>query len=231
MITKLLVEGGNMKPGPAIAQKLGPLGINLGKVIQEVNEATKNFSGLKVPVELNINTKTKNFTVHVFSPPVAELIKKEVSIEKASGETKKLKVGNLAIEQIVKIAKTKYPNMLAKDLKSAVKSVVGSCQSLGVLIENKEAKEIEKEILLGKYDKEIGEEKTEVSKEKLNQLNEYFKELRTKQEEIIKKEEEAKAAEEAAKAEKAVIEGTVKEEVKVAEKKAEVKEEKPAKNK
>lgn len=220
-----------MKPGPAIAQKLGPLGINLGKVIQEVNEATKNFSGLKVPVELNINTKTKNFTVHVFSPPVAELIKKEVSIEKASGETKKLKVGNLAIEQIVKIAKTKYPNMLAKDLKSAVKSVVGSCQSLGVLIENKEAKEIEKEILLGKYDKEIGEEKTEVSKEKLNQLNEYFKELRTKQEEIIKKEEEAKAAEEAAKAEKAVTEGTVKEEVKVAEKKAEVKEEKPAKNK
>jgi len=200
MIIKLLVEGGSMKPGPAIAQKLGPLGINIGKVIQQVNDSTKNFSGLKVPVELDINTKTKNFTVTVFSPPVAELIKKELEIEKASGETKKLKAGNLSIEQIIKIAKTKQHNMLAKDLKSAVKSVIGSCVSLGVLIESKEAKEVEKEVFSGKYDKEISQGKEQTSEEKSKQLKEYFKQLRTKQEEVIRKEQEAKAAEEAAKA-------------------------------
>jgi large subunit ribosomal protein L11 len=77
MIIKLLVEGGNMKPNPAIAQKLGPLGINIGKVIQDVNNATSSFQGLKVPVELDVNAKTKNFSIHVSSPPVSGLIKKE----------------------------------------------------------------------------------------------------------------------------------------------------------
>jgi len=199
MIIKLLVDGGSMKPGPAIAQKLGPLGINIGKVIQDVNTATSSFQGLKVPVELDINAKTKNFSIHVASPPVAELIKKELGIEKASGETKKLKAGNLAIEQIIKIAKIKLGNMLAKDLKSAVKSVAGSCVSLGIMIESKEAKEIEKDIVEGKYDQEIKEGKEQASQDKLNQLQDYYKQLRTKQEEVIKKEEEAKAAEEAAK--------------------------------
>ena len=200
MIIKLLIEAGNMKPGPAVAQKLGPLGINIGKVIQQVNEATENFKGLKVPVELDVNPKTKSFSVQVFSPPVAELIKKELGIEKAAGEHKKLKAGNLAIEEVIKIAKIKFPNMLSKNLKAGIKSVVGSCVSLGVLIENKNGKEIEKEITSGLYDNEINQEKTEASQEKLKQIKEYFAKLRTEEEAIIKKEEEAKAAEDAAKA-------------------------------
>lgn len=199
MIIKLLVDAEDMKPGPAIAQKLGPLGINIGKVIQEVNNATKKFSGLKIPVELDINAKTKNFQIKVFSPPVAELIKKELGVEKASG-SKKLRTGNLSIEQIIKIAKTKLPNMLSRNLKSAVKSVIGSCVSLGVLVENKEAKEIEGLIEQGVYDKEIKEEKEIASEEKLQELQSYFDKLHKTQEDIIKKEEEAKAAEEAAKA-------------------------------
>jgi len=189
-----------MKPGPAIAQKLGPLGINIGKVIQEVNKATENFKGLKVPVELDVDAKTKNFSISVKSPPVSELIKKELGIEKSSGETKKLKAGNLTIEQIIKIAKTKQENMLARNFKSVVKSVVGSCVSLGILIESKEPKKVEEEIKEGKYDEEILQEKTEASKEKLQELKEYYDNLRKKQEEAIRKEEEAKAAEEAAKA-------------------------------
>lgn len=199
MIVKLLIEGGDMKPGPAIAQKLGPMGINMGKVIQEVNKATTSFKGLKVPVELDVNPKTKNFTVKVFSPPTAELLKKELGIEAGSGD-KRFKVGNLAIEQIISIAKTKLPNMFAKDLKAAVKTVVGSCVTLGILIDNKEAKEIEIDIDQGKYDKEIKEEKTTPSPEKVQKLKEYFEEVKKKQEEIQKKEEAAKAAEESAKA-------------------------------
>ena len=78
MIIKLLIEGGDMKPGPDIAQKLGPLGINIGKVISTINAETKDFKGVKVPVELNINEKTKEFTVQTFSPPTSELINKEL---------------------------------------------------------------------------------------------------------------------------------------------------------
>lgn len=59
MQVKLLVEGGSMKPGPALSQKLGPLGININHVIQQVNDSTKSFEGLKVPVELDINASTK----------------------------------------------------------------------------------------------------------------------------------------------------------------------------
>lgn len=200
MIIKLLVDGGDMKPGPAIAQKLGPLGINIGKVIQEVNKATENFHALKVPVELDVDAKTKNFSISLKSPPVAELLKKELGIEKGSGASKKLKAGNLAIEQIIKIAKTKYDSMLVNNFKTAVKLVVGSCVSIGVLIENKEPKVITNDIVKGVYDYEINHEKTQASEEKLKQLKDYYNALKTKQEEQIKKEEEAKAAAEAEKA-------------------------------
>src|SRR6056297_585867 len=120
MQVKLLVEGGAMKPGPALSQKIGPLGMNMNEVISKVNDATKDFKGLKVPVELDINTKTKEFGVNVFSPPVSELIKKELGIEKGSGEQRVTLMGNLPIERAISIAKTKMPNLLCKDLKAAV---------------------------------------------------------------------------------------------------------------
>ena len=86
MKVKLIVEGGDMKPGPTVSQQLGPMGINLGKVISDVNEATKGFKGMKVPVEIDVDPKTKDFTIQVFSPPVSEMIKKELNIEKGSGK-------------------------------------------------------------------------------------------------------------------------------------------------
>ncbi len=197
---KLIVDGGKMAPGPAVAQQLGPMGINIGKVISDVNEATKGFLGMKVPVELDVDPKTKTYKIKVSSPPVAELIKKEISAEKGSGEAEKFKVGNISFERIVSIAKTKMPNLLAKDLRSAIRLIVGTCVSLGVLIDSKNAKEVEKDILSGVYDKEIKEEITEPTAEKKKKLAEFFDILKAKQEKEKKALEEAKAAEEAAKA-------------------------------
>ncbi len=200
MIVKLIIEGGDMKPNASISQKLGPMGVNIGKVISEVNASTSSFKGIKVPVELDVNPKTKSFTVHVSSPPTSELLKKELGIELASGAAKKTKVGNLSIEQVIYIAKTKSPSMTASSLKSAVKSVLGSCVSLGILVENKEAKEVESEVSEGKFDSEINSEKASVSEEKKAHLLKYFSEVKSKQDAVTKKEEELKAAEEAAKA-------------------------------
>ncbi len=195
MQIKLLAEGGAMKPGPALSQKLGPAGVPVNNVIQKVNEATKDFKGMKVPVELEINLDTKNIEVKVFSPPVAELLKKEIGIEKGSGMQAKVNVANTSIEQIISIAKTKFPNLLCKDLKSAVKTIAGSCVSLGILIENKSPVEIIEEINSGKYDKEIKEEKTETPPEKKKELEEYFSKVKSQQEKFVK-EQEAKKAEE-----------------------------------
>lgn len=223
MQIKLLVEGGKLSPGPSLSQKLGPIGLNINQVIQKVNEATNEFKGLKVPVELNINTSTKEFDVKVFSPPVSELLKKELGIEKGSGAHKKMQVANASIEQIISVAKTKLPDLLSKNLKLALKTVVGTCVSLGILIENKSAIEIEKEIDEGKYDKEIQEEKIETSQEKKDKLDEFFSKLKAEQELIMRKEEQQEAAKEAESAESAEKEGEPKEEEKEEEKEKEKK--------
>lgn len=196
---KLLAEGGSMAPGPALSQQLGPMGINMGDVIKKVNEATQDFKGLKVPVELDIDAGTKEIKVNVFSPPVSELLKKELGLEKGSGLQEKQQVANASIEQIISVAKTKLPNMLCKDLKAAVKSVAGTCVSLGVLIENKHAADIENDIKAGKFDEEINSEKTETSPEKKAKLDKYFKEISSEQAKKIKEEEAAAEAEAAAK--------------------------------
>ncbi len=199
MKVKLIVEGGAMKPGPVISQQLGPLGINIGKVISDVNSATQSFKGINVPVEIDVDPKTKSFTIKVFSPSVAELIKKELGAEKGSGTPNNFKIGNLSFERAVNLAKTKMPSLLAKDLKSAIKLIVGTCVSLGVLIDNKEAKLIEKDVDSGIYDKEIKEEIIEPSEEKKKNLQEFFATVKDKQEKAAKAAAEAKAAEEAAK--------------------------------
>lgn len=200
MIIKLIVDGGEMKPGPTVAQQLGPAGINIGQVISKVNDSTKEFKGMKVPIALDVNTKTKTFTVSVSTPTTSALIKKELGIESASGKAKAQKAGNLAIEQVIAIAKMKSSGMIISSFKSAVKLVVGSCVSSGILIESKDPKEVMVEIDRGVYDKEIKLEKTQVDKEKRKELDKYFNELKGKQELELKKLEEKKAEEEAAKA-------------------------------
>ena len=210
MNIKLLVEGGAMKPGPALSQQLGPAGINMGQVISQVNEATSGFKGLKVPVSLEVDTGTKQFEITVSSPPVSELMKKELGLEKGSGEQEKTKVANASIEQIISVAKTKLPNMLCRDLKAAVKTVVGTCVSLGVLVENKQAVDIETDIENGKYDEEINSEKTETSPEKKAKLDKYFKGVQSAQDKKAKEEAAAAAeaeAEKAKAAEEATAEG------------------------
>jgi len=203
MIINLLVEGGEMKPGPVLSQKLGPVGIPMNQVIEEINKSTKDFKGMKVPVELDIDPNTKAISVQVFSPPTSELLKRELGIEKGTGDHKKKQVGNASIEQIISVAKTKMPNLLGKNMKAAVKTVVGSCVSLGVLVENKSPIEIETEIDKGKYDKEISEEKTETDSEKKKSLDAHFAEIKLEQDKLMKQEEAAAAAAAAEKKEEA----------------------------
>jgi len=208
MKIKLIVDGGAMKPGPAVAQQLGPMGINLGKVIEDVNKATEGFKGVKVPVELDVDPKTKEYKIEVFSPPASEMIKKELGLEKGSGKSGSEWAGNVAFETIVKVAKGKMSGLLAKDLKAAVRTILGSCTSAGILVDSKSPIEVGKEVGDGKYDKEIDSEITEVSPEKKKELDEYFASVRSEQDKKRKVAEEAKAAEEAAKTEAATATAT-----------------------
>lgn len=194
MQIKLLVDAGAMKPGPALSQKLGPLGINLGKVISEVNKITSSFLGMKVPVILDINTKTRDFTLKVLTPPVSELLKKELGVVKGSQQPNKIKIGNAAMEQIIKIAKIKQEDMIVNSLKEAVKSVVGTCAALGILVESKEPKEIIEEINQEKWKELIDKGVDKASQEKLEKLAAEFEQVK-KAQEVYVKELEKKAEE------------------------------------
>ncbi|MEM4703081.1 MAG: 50S ribosomal protein L11 [Candidatus Pacearchaeota archaeon] len=193
MQTKLLVDAGEMKPGPALSQKLGPLGINIGKVISEVNNATKEFTGMKVPVILDIDTKTKGIKVKVLTPSVSALLKREIGIEKGSPMPNQIKVANIPIELVIKIAKIKEKDMLVSSFKSAVKTVIGSCQSLGILIESRDPKELLKEIEEGLYDHLLSKQVEEVSNEKLVRLAKDFEQVKKRQQALLKELEEKKA--------------------------------------
>jgi large subunit ribosomal protein L11 len=186
MNIKLLVDGGAMKPGPAVAQKLGPAGVPVNKVIEEVNKATQEFKGMQVPVEIEVDLGTKTFEIEVFSPPISGLLKKEAGVEKGSGLQAKQNVANLSIEQIIKVAKSKMGNLLCNDLKSAVKTTIGSCTSLGILVENKPASEVGEDVDSGKYDKEIENEITETPEEKRKELDSYFNQLKAEQDKQLK---------------------------------------------
>ncbi|MEM2865841.1 MAG: 50S ribosomal protein L11 [Candidatus Hadarchaeales archaeon] len=148
---KLLVEGGKANPGPPLGPALGPLGVNVGQVVQRINQATSKFSGMKVPVILTVDRKTKEFQVEVGSPPVSVLVKRELGVEKGAKTAGKETVGNLSLSQVVKIAKEKG----GKNLKSKVKEVLGTCKSMGVTVEGKDPREVQREIEEGKYEEEL----------------------------------------------------------------------------
>ncbi len=149
-VISAIVDGGKATAGPPLGPALGPLGINTGQVIAKINEATRAFSNMKVPVKVVVNTETKEFRVEVGTPPTAELLKKAAGIAKGAGN-REAAAGNVSLAEVVKMAKSKT-NSLGRDLKRVTKEVCGSCTSIGITIDGKNAKDIIKEIDAGKHD-------------------------------------------------------------------------------
>ncbi|HEX5978187.1 MAG TPA: 50S ribosomal protein L11 [Nitrososphaeraceae archaeon] len=147
-----LVSGGEASAGPPLGPALGPMGVNVLQVVNMINDKTKDFPGMKVPVKVEVDSESKKFTVEVGIPPTAALVSKEAGITKGSGAAGTNFAGNITMASAVKIAKMKIDSSYAKDLKSAVKEVIGSCVSSGVKVEEKPAKEVFSDISAGKYD-------------------------------------------------------------------------------
>jgi len=149
---KALVEAGKASAGPPLGPALGPMGVNIMKIINTINDKTKSFEGMKVPVKVIIDTKTKDFEIEVGTPPAASLILNEIGAEKGSGAPSTHKIGNLTIDQAIKVAKMKYDNLLGKELKQKTKEIIGTCVTMGVTVEGKKPQETQKAIDEGEYD-------------------------------------------------------------------------------
>jgi large subunit ribosomal protein L11 len=146
-----MVEGGKATAGAPLGPALGPMGVNIGKVIEAINEKTKAFNGMKVPVKVIIDSKTKSFEIEVGSPPTSALIKGELNLQKGSGEPNKNKVGNLSIEQVKKLSEMKLENLSSTDLKKAAAEIIGSCDSMGITIEGIPAREAQEKLRKGEW--------------------------------------------------------------------------------
>jgi large subunit ribosomal protein L11 len=174
----VLVQGGKATAAPPLGPALGPLGVNIGLVVNKINEKTKSFAGMQVPVKVIVDSSTKEFEITVGTPPASALIKKEAGIEKGASNPLTDKVADIKIEQIIKIAKMKEDDLLGKTLKQKIKEVIGTCRSMGILVEGVPADQATAQVNQGKFDEKIRLEKTELSAAELKQLEEEKKRLR-----------------------------------------------------
>ncbi|MHB8586778.1 MAG: 50S ribosomal protein L11 [Thermoplasmatota archaeon] len=156
-VVEVLVDGGAASAGAPLGPALGPLGLNVMNVVKAINEKTADFKGMKVPVKIEIDAKTKDFTVSVGTPPTTQLILKELRVEKGSGTPSSLKVGDLKVAQAVKVARMKADDLTGKTLAKRVKEVVGCCVSMGVTVEGKDPREFQKEVDAGVWDAQLKE--------------------------------------------------------------------------
>jgi len=156
-----LVDGGKASAGPPLGPTLAPLKMNISEIIAAINQKTKAFEGMQVPVKVIVDKDTKTFEIEVGTPPVSALVKKELGlkepVKEEAGVKGKKPIGNLTLDQAIKVVKMKREGMLAKTLKAGLKQVAGTCVSLGVTIEGKPAKDFIKEVESGVHDSQLKE--------------------------------------------------------------------------
>ena len=146
VVCEALVEGGKASAGPPIAPILGPTGANLFQIVQEINKQTEDLKGLKVPVTIVVDDDTKEFEITIGLPPTSALIVKEVGVEKGTGATGTEITGDITFDQVLKVARAKEQDLLGSSLGNRVKSVLGTCVSMGVTVDGKDARMVQKEI-------------------------------------------------------------------------------------
>ncbi len=130
----ILVEGGKAAAGATLGSALGPLGVNVGQVVQKINEETQQFSGMRVPVIIRVDPNTRAFTLVVGRPPVAALLLKEAKKEKGSGKPKSEVVGDVSLAAVQRIAESKGEDLQGRSLEEKMNQVIGTCVSLGLSV-------------------------------------------------------------------------------------------------
>ena len=130
----VLVEGGKASAGPPLGPALGPLGVNVGQVVAKINEETKQFAGMRVPVVVKVDAATRAFTLVVGRPPVAALLLKEAGKEKGAGKPKSETVGDVSLAAVRTIAQAKGEDLFGRSIEEKMNQVIGTCVSLGLTV-------------------------------------------------------------------------------------------------
>ena len=130
-VAKLQIVAAQATPAPPVGTALGQHGVNIMDFCKQYNEATQQFAGQVIPVELTIY-EDRSFSFVLKQPPAAELIRKAAGIEKGSGEPNRDKVGRLSRDQVREIAERKMVDLNANDVEKAMRIIEGTARSMGV---------------------------------------------------------------------------------------------------
>src|SRR3989344_4821650 len=130
---KINIPAGSATAAPPVGTALGPHGLPIMEFVKAFNERTKEKQGNILPVVITVY-EDRTFSFITKEPPVAEMIKKTLSLEKGSGVALKEPVGTLTKSQVEQIAKAKMPDLNANSLEGAMKIVEGTARSMGVKI-------------------------------------------------------------------------------------------------
>lgn len=148
---RFVIEGGKATPGPPIGPALSPYKVNVVDVVNAINRATKDYEGLSVPVEVTIDTDTRQYEIKVGIPTTTALLMKAANAKSPTGDPAHQKIGNISIEDAIRIAIIKKEQLSAKTLKEAVKTILGTARSIGITVDGKDPKEVIRLINEGQY--------------------------------------------------------------------------------
>jgi len=159
-IIEILVEAGKASPGPTTAPKLSAYRLNIGEIFSKINQLTKDFEGMEIPVKIIIDKQTRKYEIEVGLPSTSSLLKKEAKIDvakitKEEAEKGKKYVANISFESALKVTKIKEKDLEGNNIKSKITQVLGTCKSLHFTVDGKDPKEVIKEVKEGKYDEII----------------------------------------------------------------------------
>lgn len=130
---KVQATGGKATPAPPLGPVLGQAGINIGEFVNQFNEKTRDRMGEVVPVELSVYDD-RSFDFIIKTSPAAQLILKKIGKDKGSGKNISTKVGTITKEQIREIAEVKMADLNAVSIEAAMKTIEGTCRSMGVTV-------------------------------------------------------------------------------------------------
>ncbi len=132
-VIKVQIPAGKATPAPPVGPALAQHGLNIAEFCQKFNDKTRDQEGFKIPVEINVFSD-KTYTFLIKQPPTAELIKKELGIEKGSGVPQKKKVAKMTKSQLKSIAQKKITDLNTNDIDVAMKTVAGTAKNMGIEI-------------------------------------------------------------------------------------------------